>query len=116
MNSRTLVRALVTSLMFATGLALAGCNSDEISLANNAKANKPIPEKLVAEMQQKDMDPQSRDLPAKVSGEADVVHTVRDLENVMGVLPGAAGNDETIVIGAHYDHLGRGGEGSLAPD
>ena len=38
---------------------LAGCNSDEISLANNAKANKPIPEKLVAEMQQKDMDPQS---------------------------------------------------------
>jgi Zn-dependent M28 family amino/carboxypeptidase len=24
-------------------------------------------------------------------------------------------NEETIVIGAHYDHLGRGGEGSLAP-
>src|SRR4051812_13588051 len=59
LNSRTLVRALVTSLMLAAGLVLAGCNSDEISLANNAKANKPIPEKLVAEMQQKDMDPQS---------------------------------------------------------
>jgi murein L,D-transpeptidase YafK len=59
LNSRTLVRALVTSLVVATGFALAGCNSDEISLANNAKANKPIPEKLVAEMQQKDMDPQS---------------------------------------------------------
>ncbi len=37
--------------------------------------------------------------------------------NIVGVLPG---NDpqlkkEVIVIGAHYDHLGRGGEGSLAP-
>jgi murein L,D-transpeptidase YafK len=59
LNSGTLVRALVTSVVLATGFVLAGCNSDEISLANNAKANKPIPEKLVAEMQQKDMDPQS---------------------------------------------------------
>jgi murein L,D-transpeptidase YafK len=59
LNSRTLVRALVTTVVLATGLVLAGCNSDEISLANNAKANKPIPEKLMAEIQQKDMDPQS---------------------------------------------------------
>jgi murein L,D-transpeptidase YafK len=59
LNSRTLVRALVTSVVLATGFVLAGCNSDEISLANNAKANKPIPERLVAEMQTKDMDPQS---------------------------------------------------------
>jgi len=38
--------------------------------------------------------------------------------NVIGVLPGrdARRSDETVVIGAHYDHLGRGGEGSLAPD
>src|SRR5690242_11186313 len=40
--------------------------------------------------------------------------------NVVGILPGSDPilsklNDETIVIGAHYDHLGRGGEGSLAP-
>jgi murein L,D-transpeptidase YafK len=59
LNSRTLVRALVTSVVLATGFVLAGCNSDEISLANNAKANKPIPERLISEMQQKDMDPQS---------------------------------------------------------
>ena len=59
MNNRTLVRALVTSVVLATGLVLAGCNSDEISLANNAKANKPIPERLIAEMQAKDMDPQA---------------------------------------------------------
>jgi hypothetical protein len=36
--------------------------------------------------------------------------------NVVGVIPGAGPHaDETIVIGAHYDHLGFGGEGSLAP-
>jgi hypothetical protein len=38
--------------------------------------------------------------------------------NVIGRLPGrdAKLKDQAIVIGAHYDHLGRGGEGSLAPD
>jgi hypothetical protein len=38
--------------------------------------------------------------------------------NVIGVLPGrdSALADQAIVVGAHYDHLGRGGEGSLAPD
>ncbi len=37
--------------------------------------------------------------------------------NVIGILPGSDPKlkNETIVIGAHYDHLGRGGEGSLAP-
>ncbi len=37
--------------------------------------------------------------------------------NVVGMLPGSDPKlkDEAIVIGAHYDHLGRGGEGSLAP-
>jgi Zn-dependent M28 family amino/carboxypeptidase len=36
--------------------------------------------------------------------------------NVVGVLPGSDPKlkSEAIVIGAHYDHLGRGGEGSLA--
>ncbi|MDB5504818.1 MAG: hypothetical protein JWR89_4720 [Tardiphaga sp.] len=59
MINRTLVRALVTSAVLAVGLALAGCNTDEISLANNAKANQPVPAKLVAEMAEKDMDLQS---------------------------------------------------------
>ena len=36
--------------------------------------------------------------------------------NVIGILPGndPALKNEAIVIGAHYDHLGRGGQGSLA--
>jgi hypothetical protein len=38
--------------------------------------------------------------------------------NVVGILPGrdARLREEAVVVGAHYDHLGRGGEGSLAPD
>jgi acetylornithine deacetylase/succinyl-diaminopimelate desuccinylase-like protein len=39
------------------------------------------------------------------------------VKNVVGILPGRgplAG--EVVVLGAHYDHLGRGGPGSLDPD
>lgn len=38
-------------------------------------------------------------------------------ENIIGILEGSDARlkKEFIVIGAHYDHLGRGGEGSLAP-
>src|SRR6266403_2070479 len=53
---RSLVRALVTSVALTAGVLLAGCNSDEISLANNAKANQPVPPKLLADMTAKDMD------------------------------------------------------------
>jgi murein L,D-transpeptidase YafK len=56
---RSLARALITSVALAAGVLLAGCNSDEISLANNAKANQPVPAKLVADMTAKDMDLQS---------------------------------------------------------
>jgi len=56
---RSLVRALITSAALAAGAVLAGCNSDQISLANNAKANQPVPPKLIADMTAKDMDLQS---------------------------------------------------------
>lgn len=56
---RSLGRALITSAALAAGVLLAGCNSDEISLASNAKANQPVPPKLIAAMTEKDMDLQS---------------------------------------------------------
>lgn len=56
---RPLVRALITSAALAAGVLLAGCNSNQISLANNAKANQPVSPKLVADMTAKDMDLQS---------------------------------------------------------
>jgi murein L,D-transpeptidase YafK len=59
LNNRSLVRALAASAALAAGVVLAGCNSDQISLANNAKANQPVPPKLIADMTAKDMDLQS---------------------------------------------------------
>ena len=59
MINRSLFRALFTSAALAASALLAGCNSDEISLAQNAKANQPVSPKLVAEMTEKDMDLQS---------------------------------------------------------
>jgi len=56
---RSLVRALITSAALAAGVMLAGCNSDEVSLAQNAKANQPVSPKLLAAMVEKDMDLQS---------------------------------------------------------
>ena len=55
----SVVRALFTATVLAGGVLLAGCNSDEISLASNAKANQPVPPKLIADMTEKDMDLQS---------------------------------------------------------
>jgi len=46
----------MTSAVLAAGVMLAGCNSDEISLANNAKANQPVPPKLIQAMVEKNMD------------------------------------------------------------
>src|ERR1700704_6076834 len=53
---RSLVRVLITAAALAAGVLLAGCNSDEVSLATNAKANQPVPPKLLAAMVEKDMD------------------------------------------------------------
>ena len=56
---RSLGRALFASLVFAAGALLAGCDTDEISLATNAKANQPVSPKLIAAIGEKDMDLQS---------------------------------------------------------
>ncbi len=55
---------------------------------------------------------------ARVRLEVSLIRERGTAYNVAGILPGAdpRRRHEAIVIGAHYDHLGRGGEGSLAPD
>ncbi len=52
-------------------------------------------------------------LPVQVQLAAEVVKEKRIARNVIGKIPGRCA--EWIVVGAHYDHLGWGGEGSLAP-
>jgi hypothetical protein len=57
--------------------------------------------------------------PVRVSGDVRIEKQQRVVKNVLAVLPGTDKSDarEYLVVGAHYDHLGRGGSGaSLARD
>jgi hypothetical protein len=65
----------------------------------------------------KEEKPQSFEIP---SWKADIETTIDavtiDAKNIIGVLEGAGPlANETVVIGAHYDHLGRGETGSRSP-
>lgn len=52
----------------------------------------------------------------KAVGHLPVERVRSEVANVIGVLEGTGPlADETIIIGAHYDHVGRGGPNSLAP-
>ena len=58
----------------------------------------------------------TRVLTGSLSLTTDIVRNEVTAYNVIGVLEGSdpALKNETIIIGAHFDHLGHGGEGSLA--
>jgi len=64
-----------------------------------------------------DLVPRSAELAGwRATGESEVNEVKAKIKNVVAVLEGSGPlADETIVVGAHYDHLGFGGEGSLAP-
>lgn len=52
----------------------------------------------------------------KAVGETDIVREKATIRNVIGLIEAPnATSEEVIAIGAHYDHLGMGGSGSLAP-
>src|ERR1051326_4131966 len=81
-------------------------------------AQKWLAEGLSLAQFQKDVDadlkPRSRVLDATLTGNVDVAATYADAENVAGILPGRGKlANEVLVIGAHYDHLGYGGKGSM---
>lgn len=60
--------------------------------------------------------PASAELPEwRLTGETTINRREAEVKNVVAVLEGEGPYaDETIVVGAHYDHLGLGGDGSLA--
>jgi murein L,D-transpeptidase YafK len=76
----------MTSAALAAGSLLAGCNSDGVSLANNAKANQPVPAKLTAAMGEKDMDPQSPILIRLFKQEAELEVWKQDRSGKFGLL------------------------------
>jgi Tol biopolymer transport system component len=70
---------------------------------------------------QKDVDadliPRSRVLPTLVEGNVAVKNTFAKTANIVGIIPGAGKlANEVVVLGAHYDHLGYGGTGSMKPN
>ncbi len=64
-----------------------------------------------------DLKPRSVELTGwTASGETQIVRKEAEVKNVLAVLEGEGPHaNETVIVGAHYDHLGRGGYGSLAP-
>ena len=63
----------------------------------------------------KDLKPESFSLPESihVDGTVDLERLVKTVHNVAAYLPGTTA--EYVIVGAHYDHLGLGGQFSLAP-
>ena len=76
-----------------------------------AQANTPTP----AQAPRKSFSAPLKNIAFSVA--TDLVRREAPAANVVGVLEGrdAKLKDQVIVIGAHYDHLGHGGTGSLAP-
>lgn len=65
-----------------------------------------------------DLESQSFELPAaRVRIATEVIRTRKTVRNVMGAIPGSDSmlQNEWVVVGAHYDHLGLGERDSLAP-
>jgi hypothetical protein len=65
----------------------------------------------------RELKPHSQELPGWTASVSVKMHRgTIDVKNIVGVLEGAGPRaNETVVVGAHYDHLGYGGNGSLAP-
>jgi Tol biopolymer transport system component len=60
--------------------------------------------------------PNSRSLGLSAAGTIDLTPTTSSVSNIVAIVPGTGLlADEAVVVGAHYDHLGMGGEGSLRP-
>ncbi len=59
--------------------------------------------------------PASRELTGwRLRGETGIHHVLCDVKNVAAILPGEGPlADETVVVGAHYDHLGYGARGTV---
>ncbi len=58
MNRRPLVRSLLASAALAAAIALSGCQTDG-NVASNAKAMKPLSDKMIAEISEKNMEKDS---------------------------------------------------------
>src|SRR5207245_1406720 len=64
-----------------------------------------------------DLKPRSRRPRMSIDGRVALKNTFAHTANLAGILPGLGKlANEVVVLGAHYDHLGYGGEGSMRPN
>ncbi len=62
------------------------------------------------------LEPQTAPLAGwRIRGRVTIERTETETRNILAMLPGRPGAKETVVLGAHYDHLGYGGVNSAAP-
>jgi hypothetical protein len=108
----------------AFGYGGAGSNSSipivQLSIAACDRLLKPALGKTLTELEaaiDADLKPHSAAAKGwKAEGLTTIDRNPTEVKNVIGVLEGEGPHaDETVVVGAHYDHLGRGGQGSLLP-
>ncbi len=91
------------------------CSSASWPMRSLPAAEMPSLDELEAKINET-LEPQSKPLEGvKVTGSMSIKKTEIAVKNVIGVIEGEGPlADETSSIGAHYDHLGSGGIGSLA--
>ena len=89
------------------------CRRSVVDRAMRASCGKDLAS--LEEQIDRTLTPCSRDLPGwRIVGRTEVRHVPCEVKNVAAVLPGEGpAADETIVVGAHYDHLGYGSRTTL---
>ncbi len=98
---------------YMTSGLLAAQVSDDVA----AKIFRVTPQGLLAAQEEIDRTgrPRSFALPDSVTLTVTLQRTRSEIRNVVAMLPGRD-TSRTLVVGAHYDHLGMGNENSLTPD
>jgi hypothetical protein len=109
-QARADVRYLAQDAWQGRGVGTAGLDSAAVYLARRFEEIGLQPAGTKGYFQPFEIDPTA---PAVAHSGIGAAHVT----NMVGILPGAGPlASETVVLGAHYDHLGLGGMGSLDPD
>jgi len=86
LNRSPLIRALLVSAALGSAMALSGCNTDSIVLPMSEKAARPLSDKMVKEIQSKNMDMESPILVRLFKEEAELEVWKQDREGRFALL------------------------------
>lgn len=114
-----LAGALEPPLKFSEHIG-SGAKLDILAMRVSGAWAEKMLEKKLAELQEKisiSQKPSSFSTKKKIDLSVDIKREVGELQNIIALVPGsdARRSKEFFLIGAHYDHLGMGGENSREP-